>query len=345
LIDLEIQNEFLSRFESVADAIGSVQKVLDDLNGDCNRLMERVSVAKKNSSELIAETNHLKEEREGVVEKQEVVRMFLDRFELTPDEEKALDSQKVTEAFFLALDKTTAIREDCKTLLQSFGQQTGIDIMDYMAQRIENGFEVLCRWATAQVRDMHEASPDVSPLLVRALVTLLQRPAFYKHFIQELAACRRVALVNRFRDALTIGGPDGVPRPIELHADDPVRYVSDMLAWIHQALASEREFIIALLASDSSDVQRKPPRVQGSDNNRTSPAVLEHLDAVFDGAVRPLSARAQLCYADDETDFVTCYRIENVVGFYQETMGAMVKEDSVLTKCLLEYVFAFKYCI
>lgn len=39
----------------------------------------------------------------------------------------------------------------------------------------------------------------------------------------------------------------GRPRPIEIHAHDPQRYVSDMSAWIHQSLASEAELITTLL--------------------------------------------------------------------------------------------------
>ena len=47
-------------------------------------------------------------------------------------------------------------------------------------------------------------------------------------------------------DALTRGGPGGLPRPIELHAHDPLRYVGDMLAWVHQAIAAEHEFLESL---------------------------------------------------------------------------------------------------
>lgn len=42
-------------------------------------------------------------------------------------------------------------------------------------------------------------------------------------------------------------GPGGTPRPIELHSHDPLRYVGDMLAWIHQATASEKEHLQSLL--------------------------------------------------------------------------------------------------
>ena len=42
-------------------------------------------------------------------------------------------------------------------------------------------------------------------------------------------------------------GPGGTPRPIELHSHDPMRYVGDMLAWLHQASASEKEYVNSLL--------------------------------------------------------------------------------------------------
>ena len=44
-------------------------------------------------------------------------------------------------------------------------------------------------------------------------------------------------------------GPGGTPRPIELHSHDPLRYVGDMLAWLHQASASEKEYLQSLLKS------------------------------------------------------------------------------------------------
>lgn len=45
---------------------------------------------------------------------------------------------------------------------------------------------------------------------------------------------RHNALFRRFISALTRGGPGGLPRPIEVHAHDPLRYVGEMLGWLHQ---------------------------------------------------------------------------------------------------------------
>lgn len=58
-----------------------------------------------------------------------------------------------------------------------------------------------------------------------------------------MGTTRSSSILTLFLDALTRGGPTGLPRPIELHAHDPTRYIGDMLAWIHQAMAGEREFL------------------------------------------------------------------------------------------------------
>jgi conserved oligomeric Golgi complex subunit 6 len=66
-----------------------------------------------------------------------------------------------------------------------------------------------------------------------------------------LSETRQATLLSSFIAALTRGGPSGYPRPIELHAHDPLRYVGDMLAWVHQSIAAEREFLESLFGLKS----------------------------------------------------------------------------------------------
>jgi hypothetical protein len=44
-----------------------------------------------------------------------------------------------------------------------------------------------------------------------------------------------------------------VARPIEVHAHDPLRYLGDMLAWIHQSIATEREIANGLFGPAASE--------------------------------------------------------------------------------------------
>lgn len=66
-----------------------------------------------------------------------------------------------------------------------------------------------------------------------------------------LTTLRSSTLLSTFLEALTRGTPSSAnptakPRPIEMHAHDSERYVGDMLGWVHQAVASEREFLEGL---------------------------------------------------------------------------------------------------
>lgn len=86
--------------------------------------------------------------------------------------------------------------------------------------------------------------------------------------IQTLTNTRASSLLQSFLDALTRGGPNGLPRPIEIHAHDPIRYVGDMLAWIHQATASEHEFLESLFGVETGQ------RMVGEIRGKTQKAVL-----------------------------------------------------------------------
>lgn len=61
---------------------------------------------------------------------------------------------------------------------------------------------------------------------------------------------RHNALFRKFISALTRGGPGGLPRPIEVHAHDPLRYVGDMLGWLHQVLFEDVIFGFFLTPSE-----------------------------------------------------------------------------------------------
>lgn len=57
-------------------------------------------------------------------------------------------------------------------------------------------------------------------------------------------------------------GAGGSLRPIEMQAHDPVRYLGDMLAWTHQTIASEREFLHNLLGVPGGQQQQASKQQQ-----------------------------------------------------------------------------------
>ena len=138
------------------------------------------------------------------------------------------------------------------------------------SSNLEQGYEKLLRYCSNEFRHIgRDNHLEVGDDLREAVVRLRKRPelltlvTFISIFffslltsicseaLTFLSETRQATILSSFITALTRGGPSGYPRPIELHAHDPLRYVGDMLAWVHQSIAAEREFLESLFGSKS----------------------------------------------------------------------------------------------
>lgn len=189
----------------------------------------------------------------------------------------------------------------------------------------EKGLEKICKFAVRSIRLVDFDSNDSRlttgeqfsmNLLREAMQSMLQRPAYFNHCIDELSSQRRVFIVNNFLSALTATSADG--KPVELISRDPVRFVSDMLAWIHQAVAGEKEVAYSLLKS--RDVQDS----SGKFSVDVEKAFQNHLEKSFDALCRPLQTRVEqilgnsnLCKESVPLGFVGAYQIFNLFQFYR----------------------------
>lgn len=143
---------------------------------------------------------------------------------------------------------------------------------------------------------------------------------------------RHHALFRRFISALTRGGPGGLPRPIEVHAHDPLRYVGEMLGWLHQALASERELIVVLLdpdaMTDSGPTSRRQS-VRDGDSSRGEHDVTFVLDRIFEGACRPFKVRVEQVL-QSQPSLIVSFKLSNTLEFYGYTIAELLGEDTAL---------------
>lgn len=198
--------------------------------------------------ELIQQTNALQEEGEKLHLRQQISGAFLARFRLTIQEHQDLYGSPrdapITMKFFDVLGRIQTIHNECRILMQSNCQTAALDIMEEMTLHQEGALERLYRWTQSHCRNVDS---DISGLLILAMNKLQDRPVLFKYVIDEYSTARRSVLVRNFIDALTVGGPNGNPKPIEMHAHDPKRYIGDMFAWIHQAMPQERENLLLLL--------------------------------------------------------------------------------------------------
>jgi hypothetical protein len=208
-----------------------------------------------------------------------------------------------------------------------------MDILTATGAQLEAGYSRVHRWVEFQFRQMTRDQLDVSPTLREAVRRLASRPVLLRDALSVLTATRSAAVLQAFLDALTRGGPNGLPRPIEIHAHDPTRYVGDMLAWVHQATASEHELLDSLFGVRAHRMVGEARRTarRSEDEQR----VAEILNKNLEGLGRPLKLRIEQTIKSQEGIIMT-YRIVNLVQFYLVTMRKTIGPDATLCKALQE---------
>ncbi|XP_063593447.1 conserved oligomeric Golgi complex subunit 6-like isoform X2 [Penaeus indicus] len=326
-----ISEEFVTALREVKEAVDGIYTEVSSMNEVCVDMKRRLQATKSETRHLIHQTNSLQNQSQKLRMQEEVALAFVKTFQLTPEEVLIIKGSSreapITQEFFTVLDKTQKIRNNTKFLLQTGHQKTALDVMEQMNVCREAGLERLYRWCQSQCR-----SPDPSPLLTQALAALQERPVLFNLVVEEWVVVRRGWLVRGFLDALTIGGPGGAPRPIELQAHDPLRYVGDMLAWVHQALPSEREAAQTLFAKCSN--------IDVAEQTRSTVA------SISESVCRPLKTRIEQMIVTDQgreggKKPVQLYKISNLLRFYHNTIKQVT--DSGLLVATLDELHQLSY--
>nr|CUU99100.1 oligomeric Golgi complex subunit 6 [Hymenolepis microstoma] len=140
------------------------------------------------------------------------------------------------------------------------------------------------------------------------------------YILDEYANARRQLIVEAFLRALTIGlnQVEGSTKPIELQSHDPARYASDMLAWLHQAAASEKEYLRSL-TSEKADKE----------------LIYDCLNNITSGLAHPLQLRLEQMLVT-EYNSVILYKINNLLQFYTNVILNLLNEKSTLHTTLAE---------
>ncbi|KAM5311541.1 conserved oligomeric Golgi complex subunit 6 isoform 2-T2 [Glossophaga mutica] len=321
---LAINEEFVSIFKEVKEELESINEDVQAMSSCCQDMTSRLQAAKEQTQDLIVKTTKLQAESQRLEIRAQVADAFLAKFQLTPEEMSLLRGVRdgpITEDFFKALGRVKQIHNDVKVLLRTNQQTAGLEIMEQMALLQETAYERLYRWAQSECRALTQESCDVSPVVTQAMEALQDRPVLYKYTLDEFGTARRSTVVRGFIDALTRGGPGGTPRPIEMHSHDPLRYVGDMLAWLHQATASEKEHLEALL---------KHVTTQGVEEN-----IQEVVGHITEGVCRPLKVRIEQVIVA-EPGAVLLYKISNLLKFYHHTISGIVGNSAATLLTTIE---------
>lgn len=314
---LKISQEFLGEFKVLKEQIDAIRGEVQNMSDCCEEMTDRLKSAKTQTASLISNTSELRKEGRRIDMRQQAATTFIEKFQLTPTQQQTLraaPTDPLDATFFDALERVQEIHSKVKILLRSNQQTAGLEIMEEMALHQEAGYERLYRWGQQQTRSLTQDEVDVGNVLQRAMQALSERPVLFRYTLDEYATARRSTTVRGFIDALTRGNRNqSQPRPIELHSHDPLRYVGDMAAWLHQCAATERENLNQLVKKCSEHL--------------VAPHKREMMQKILEGVCRPLKLRIEQILVA-EPGPVVLYKLANLLQFYHQTIQQIVLSNA-----------------
>ncbi|KAL1841018.1 hypothetical protein VTJ49DRAFT_7534 [Mycothermus thermophilus] len=349
---IDSNGEIIDDFAKVAEQLRRIGATIGRLNDTFREMKTQIDAAHAATSSALTEASQLMSQRRQIEQKQALLTAFNAHFVLSEDEIAilTLTSEPVNDLFFAALAKTKRISKDCEILLGFENQTLGLDIMDQTSKNLNLGFQKLYKWVQKEFKTLNLENPQIGSSIRRALRVLAERPTLFQNCLDFFSEARETVLSNSFYAALTgrtaTGVEDSSAKPIELVAHDVLRYVGDMLAWMHSAAVGEREALENLFIAEGDEIAKG---IQVGRDNEIWRLVadegeeLDEFDAVktlnelvdrdMSGAARMLRQRVeQVIQTNEET--IMAYKLANLLSFYKTTFSRMLSSESSLVAML-----------
>ncbi|KAJ5942204.1 hypothetical protein N7516_002372 [Penicillium verrucosum] len=342
--------EIVKDFGKVAEQLRRIGTVVSTLNQTCDDMRKRINLAKQDTTPVLEEASALMTQKKETETKQQLLEAFSKHF-LVPEEDLLVltsAEEPVDERFFDVLARVKQVHHDCEVLLGGENQRLGLAVMELSTRNLNSAYQKLYRWVQKEFRSLNLEDPRISSTIRRALRVLAERPSLFHSCLDFFAEARDYVLSDAFHYALTdavsgANGPgagDHTVKPIEFSAHDPLRYVGDMLAWVHSTTVSEREALESLFVDDGDELARG---IQAGLNSEPWSRIDEDQEMVFDGqkalsdlvnrdltgVSRSLRQRIELVIQSHE-DPVTCYKVVSLLSFYRTTFTKLVGAQSHL---------------
>ncbi|KAL5120907.1 Golgi transport complex subunit 6 [Pleosporales sp. CAS-2024a] len=338
---IECNGEIVKDFGHVAEQLKRIGTAISSLNSYCADMRGHINAASQETGPVLEEATSLLNQRKQVENKQQILQAFNSHFLVTDEDSTVLTStsEPVNEEFFQILTRVKKIHHDCQLLLGTEDQRLGLEILEQSSKQLNAAFQKLYRWIQREFKTLDLENPQISASVRRSLRVLAERPTLFQSCLDSFAEARESILSDSFHSALTGSASDAehiATKPIEFHAHDPLRYVGDMLAWVHSATVSEREALENLFISDGEEIKRSiqeglesEPWLKGEDaeifDGRKALSQLVSRDLA--SVMRVLRQRTEQVVQSHD-DATLSYKIANLIGFYKTMFTKLVGNDS-----------------
>ncbi|KRZ86218.1 Conserved oligomeric Golgi complex subunit 6, partial [Trichinella sp. T8] len=318
---LSVNKEICDNFSALKARYDDAMDLLNEMEKSCSTMSNHLRDTRKETVKLINQIAKLRKQIEYTENSTSILNNFLSEFQLKAEELDALKSstnENLSPNFFLAIKRAEQIHAAAKQLSLSGTNTVGLSIVENMAEVMRSAFDTLYHFIQTQCRRMTSETVSIGLTLCEAFMTMQKRCTIFEYSLEEFCSARRSFLIHIFIDSLSKSSDSRI-KPIESYSHDPLHYIGDMLALIHQATVNEKELLLSLLKlCDKSVLEKYIPLA---------------LSKITDGLSRPFKIRAEQTLARPLGP-VILYQLYVMFHFHLTTVGEKLSKQSELRSCL-----------
>lgn len=236
----------------ILKVVGARVECLESLVSDTQALLASDALR---SADLTAQVKTLTLQKHELEIKKALLASFRDNYTLNEYEQFVLASPDINEDFFKALEKAESIRERCLVLLALEDPKLGQAVMAKSAEIIEHATHKIESFAARCLLNLFSLNNKEKAHTLNLCLHYLQlKPELLDSIVNTYVEAHSAELVKEFNSQ--VSGPEfgesyipvrDAARPVFYSSHDPVRYIADLLAYVHSLVVLESETILSFL--------------------------------------------------------------------------------------------------
>lgn len=308
------QLNILKQYQPIVKQLKQIEVKLNKLNELSVQTNDKINKNFDFSNKLNLEIKDLNDNKRLIGLKKNLLISFKEKFTLNEYEEFVLNSGDLNNEFFTTLARAERINENCSILLSLDNPQLGLKIIAKSNQMINRSIDRIMSYTNKTLGNMYSLSSKSRLATLHQCFKYLQNKLnYFNSIVNTFSESRSKVLVDEFNRQVQgdfeVNGQgrsssiSSDSRPIYMSAHDPVRFVGDLLAYVHSVSVNESETITSIFT-------------MGDDNDKEFENIIQDVtDKILQSLSRPIKARVEQIVST-ETKLSTLVQIFNLVELY-----------------------------
>ena len=319
------QLNILKQYQPIVKQLKQIEVKLNKLNELSVQTNDKINKNFDFSNKLNLEIKDLNDNKRLIGLKKNLLISFKEKFTLNEYEEFVLNSGDLNNEFFTTLARAERINENCSILLSLDNPQLGLKIIAKSNQMINRSIDRIVSYTNKTLGNMYSLSSKSRLATLHQCFKYLQNKLnYFNSIVNTFSESRSKVLVDEFNRQVQgdfeVNGQgrsssiSSDSRPIYMSAHDPVRFVGDLLAYVHSVSVNESETITSIFT-------------MGDDNDKEFENIIQDVtDKILQSLSRPIKARVeQIISTETELYNIMFTKQLGKAGNIVETVKQLIK--------------------